>query len=94
MYLRRKQIEKCIISNVSFSDDLLEAAVILSDTKWDHVGVVWNSETLQLFVDGELNRHQAISMPSLTTGSIALYSSSPEGKSDNTQYTSFHEFRY
>ena len=68
--------------NLVFSDKLSQAGVILSDMKWDHVAVVWNSDTssLQVFVNGELKDGQSVSVPPLTNGSIAVTSMASEGK--------------
>ena len=66
---------------LTFRDSLIEAAVILSDTKWDHVGVVWNRDmsSLQVFIDGELKNDQTVSLPLLTNVSIVVHSSASEG---------------
>ena len=74
--------------NHVFSDDLLQAVVILSDTKWDHVAVVWNSDmsSLQVFVNGELRAEQTVTLPSLTNGSVAVHSTASEGKHESLMF--------
>ena len=70
--------------NLVFSDNLLQAAVILSDMRWDHVAVVWNTDisSLQVFVNGEIKDGQTVSLPTLTNGSIAVHSTASDGKYD------------
>ena len=74
-----------------FRESLLETTIILSDTKWVHVGVIWNYDmsSVRVLIDGELKNDLVVSSLLLSNGSVAVHSNALEGKMSDDRSSLF-----
>lgn len=67
--------------SVEIEDELFETEILLKETKWFHIAVVWDSNmsSLTVYINGETTMDQTVSLPTFTFGDVFVYSSGTEG---------------
>ena len=60
---------------------MFETEILLKETKWFHIAVVWDSNmsSLTVYINGEMTMEQTISLPTFTFGDVFVNSSGTEG---------------